>query len=192
MENVQDFTVKCHFKEYPMQFSTNNHVTLHWRDSSMCHMNIYEFLPQALFVDWIMGSDLVASRATFEKCWYQVPRSKSIFQTQNDQSYRFRVLFGELMPSSSIFWLQELEKVVTKTLLGTNYCNISDSQPTLGGQCINLGDRSAMCQHRCPFFWGVVREGPNLIGLYTRIKRNLWLMYMKYRYSVLCRHRYYP
>ena len=34
----------------------------------MCHMNIYEFLPQALFVDWIMGSDLVASRATFEKC----------------------------------------------------------------------------------------------------------------------------
>lgn len=41
-----------------------------------------------------------------------------------------------------------------------------------------------------PIFWGVVGEGPNLIGLYTRIKRNLWLIYMKYRYSVFCRHRY--
>ena len=55
-----------YFKEYPMQFSTNNHVTRH--DSPMCHMNIYEFLPQALFVNWIIGSDLVASRATFWKC----------------------------------------------------------------------------------------------------------------------------
>lgn len=67
-----------YFKEYPMQFSTNNHVTLHWHDSSMCHMNIYEFLPQALFVNWIMGSDLVASRATFENVStkYQGPNTE--------------------------------------------------------------------------------------------------------------------